>query len=46
VGNRDWVTVPFASGEETMHVQISLMPNRGGRGSRPSGFPITTSVTL
>ena len=46
VGNRDWVIVPFTSGEETMHVQISLTPNRGGRAARPAGFPLTTSVTL
>lgn len=46
-GNNEWIVVPFQWGEECMHVQVCLAPNRegSGRSVRP-GFPIPHLVRM
>ncbi len=47
VGNHDWVIVPFTCAGHTMHVQVSLIPNRNARCAKlGAGFPLTTSVAI
>jgi len=48
VGHNDWVIVPFDAGEGNLfNVQLSMAPNKGGRGGRfHPGFPLTNSVSM
>jgi chemotaxis protein CheX len=48
VGHNDWVIVPFDAGEGNLfNVQLSIVPNKGGRGGRfHPGFPLTNSVSM